>query len=193
MIKNSWIFAFLALTACTAPPEPETAAPVDTGGCRANGTGFVHGELFGALEMQIAWPDTETDCTGMARPNEGGARLRFAKRWDDADESQLVLIIGVQDLKRGATGNGFPANVTLIDERESAFFANGGVPNCWVDIYKQNSVGEAEQYEVDGIVYCSGALASQTGQQSVRLRDLRFGGVIDWTATASGTSDWVAP
>ncbi|MEL7538572.1 MAG: hypothetical protein AAFZ58_14495 [Pseudomonadota bacterium] len=140
-----------------------------------DGSGFVEAELYGALETTLTWSDGDTDCTGMPRP-ENGARLRFAGR---AAERDLVVIVGVSELQRGAIGNGFAANVTIIDETDSRFFSNGGVPNCWSDIYRQVDL-DRDRTRVDGVVYCSGALAAKQSGGSIRLRDLRFRGQISW-------------
>ncbi len=184
-------FIALLLSACTAPEEPpgEPEAPGGLSGvrCIENGTGYVNGELFGAIQSAVLWPNEGTECEGMQRPQNGGARLRFSRRFADSDDN-MVLIIGISQLKKGATGNGYPANVTLIDERDSRFFSNGGVPNCWVDIYRQHEL-EADQTQLEGILYCSGALANQAGGGGVNPRDLRFSGQIDWSPPASQATE----
>ncbi|MEM1261101.1 MAG: hypothetical protein AAGH76_01765 [Pseudomonadota bacterium] len=175
--KNSavCIAALLCTSACTAPEPPD--APQPSARCVDDGSGFVEAELYGSVETHVTWADADADCTGMPKPDDSGARLRFAGKTADRD---LVVIVGVDKLARGTTGNGFAANVTIIDESTSRFFSNGGVPNCWSDIYRQVEL-DADRTRVDGIVYCSGALAAQQAEGSIRLRDLRFRGQIVWT------------
>ncbi len=179
----------MLLLGCTAPDEPPPVEVVPRGdasaACRSDDSGFVKGELFGGLELNVEWPNLGTECEGMARPDDGGARLRFARTWADSADN-LVLIIGISDLRPGDTGNGLAANVTLIDERTSTFFANGGVPNCWVDVYRHLE-SDSGEFLIDGILYCSGALASQSGTATTRIRDIRFGGKIDWAANTQAS------
>lgn len=188
--KNSTTLALLGLTfglhACTEPPDPSQSANAEHEvgtpdlDCLPSGDGKLSGELFGAVELALQWPNSGTACEGMARPDNGGARLRFSRRFSQTDQD-LVLIVGISRIANGDTGNGYPANVTLIDERSASFYSNGGVPNCWVDVYQQ-SPGEGSNVKIDGILYCSGALAQTQGAGSVRLRDIRFSGQIDWSA-----------
>ncbi|MEM8981686.1 MAG: hypothetical protein AAGC71_01575 [Pseudomonadota bacterium] len=178
---NSTVCLALAasLSACTAPEPPDS--PAIDARCVDDGSGFVEADLFGSVETSVAWADADADCTGMPKPDDSGARLRFAGKAADRD---LVVIVGVDRLARGTTGNGFAANVTIIDESTSRFFSNGGVPNCWSDIYRQVELDD-DRTRVDGIVYCSGALAAQQSEGSIRLRDLRFRGQIVWTVEDS--------
>lgn len=194
-----WLSAsvYALLSGCTeAPPAEAPEAPnsrfaVDGPGCLGNGEGFVQGDLFGAIELSLLWDNAGTACEGMARPDDGGARLRFARRWDDSD-SDLVLILGISGLSEGQTGNGFSANATLIDERDGRFFSNGGVPNCWVDIYQHESIDEKSRFSINGILYCSGALANTNGDGSVRARDVRFAGWVDWQPVSAPAEEVLA-
>ena len=176
----AWLALAAGLAACTAPDAPVARAAGP--GCVDDGSGFVEAELYGGVAAELDWRNRDTACTGMPRPDGGGARLRFAGRTDD--ERDLVLIVGVSELERGQTGNGFAANVTIIDETTSRFYSNGGAPNCWSDIFRQADL-DANRSRIDGVVYCSGALAGLSADESIRLRDLRFRGQIDWTAEDS--------
>ncbi len=194
--KNSTALALLGIvcgiSACTEPSDPAQIAnaehEVGTPGvqCLQSGDGLLSGELFGALELNIQWPNAGTACEGMTRPDNGGARLRFSRRFSQSDQS-LVLIVGISQIANGDKGNGYPANVTLIDERNARFYSNGGVPNCWVDVYQQTPIASSDA-KIDGILYCSGALAQTQGDGSIRLRDIRFSGQIDWSGNKTGSS-----
>ncbi len=178
------IAALGILGGCTEPaatatePVPAAAPPAEVS-CSDDGLGFVEGDLFGSLTMPIDWDNDGLSCEGMPRPDERGARLRFAHKIAPHD-SRLVLIIGIDSLAPGETGNGYPATVTLIDERDSAFYSNQGVNNCWVDISEQRMADDGET-GVRGVLYCSGALARQQGDGAVTPGEIRFGGRIDWT------------
>lgn len=188
--KNSLGFALAAsagmLSACGEPAPAVEQEPAGTL-CLDNGNGFVSGELFGAVELQLSWPNAGTECRGMPRPGRG-ARLHFARPFDNS-EAKMTLIIGIEALARGVAGNGLSANVTLIDERDSAFYSNYGVPNCWVDIFRQTEVADADSTQVDGILYCSGALAKRQGTGGVTPREIRFSGRIDWPLVNDDAKD----
>ncbi|MEO0998134.1 MAG: hypothetical protein AAFX58_11515 [Pseudomonadota bacterium] len=178
------IAAFGLLGGCAEPVTPATGpAPAVEAqaavSCRDDGLGSVQGALFGSLDMPVDWGNDGLTCDGMPRPGERGARLRFAHKITPHD-SRLVLIIGIDSLAPGETGNGFSATVTLIDERDSAFYSNQGVDNCWVDISEQRMADDGET-GVHGVLYCSGALARQQGDGAVTLGEIRFGGRMDWT------------
>ena len=178
---NAAVAVALVLAGCTAPDDPAPSASAS--GCLPDGTGFVEAELFGGVSAALDWDNSAAACTGMPRPDDGGARLRFAGL--TADRQPLVVIVGVDALSRGATGNGFAANVTVIDESTSRFFSNGGAPNCWSDIFRHADI-DTDRSRVDGVVYCSGALAGVAADGSVRLRDMRFRGQIRWTGEDAG-------
>jgi len=186
--KNSLAATLVALsglvTGCTEPVIPTSAqgTPVASVACLDNGNGFVNGELFGAVEMPLSWPNAGTECLGMARPG-GGARIHFARKLPDAD-AKLTLIVGVEELTSTTSENGLGANVTLIDERDGAFYSNSGVPNCWVDIFRQTELPAGDATQVDGILYCSGALAQRQGKGAVTPREIRFSGRIEWPAVS---------
>ncbi len=166
------------LAACTAPAEPPPASGASS--CLADGNGFVTGELFGGVETALDWSNDNTVCEGMPRPKSDGARLRFAGQTGDTD---LVIIVGVTGLARNTIGNGLAANVTIIDETHQRIFSNGGVPNCWADVYRQVAAASGDDPDrtyIDGVVYCSGALAGRQTDGSVRIRDLKFRGQVLW-------------
>ena len=179
------LIAMLILTACGEGPPVET--PQLTGTCGEEGR--FNAELFGAFAATIDWEQGRIECEGMRRPNDAGARLRFAGEIGEGEASvPLAIILGIPNLKRGETGMELPTNVTVIDEREGRFFATQDVESCWSDIDRQQPHGDeasgkrnaANEFVISGILYCVSPLAELRGPASLRLSEARFVGLLDW-------------
>ncbi|MGH8223930.1 MAG: hypothetical protein ACREQZ_13255, partial [Woeseiaceae bacterium] len=59
--------------------------------------------------------------------------------------------------------------------------ATGDAPSCWSDIERQDAVAGANRYRVAGVLYCVAPLAELNGTSSIRLSELRFDGLLDWS------------
>ena len=71
--------------------------------------------------------------------------------------------------------------MTLIEEGGGRFFSTSGLGNCWTDVLEQLQLDE-DDYFVAGTLYCIAPLAEVNGDSSVTLRELEFGGYLDWSA-----------
>lgn len=175
--------AFAAMpTACQpadrAPPETAKAAPVSYA-CGENG--FLTTTLHGAIATTLNWQASDLACEGMPRPDGEGARLRFA----GSDGSrQIAIIIAMPSLQRGSTGAEIASNVTLIEEGASRFFSTPDLNNCWTDVTHVEAFGESTtRFSIAGTLYCVQPLAEVNGRSSVALTELRFQGLLDWSAS----------
>lgn len=156
------------------PPATATAAPAP--GCGESG--FLAATLYGAIATTLDWSAADLACEGMPRPNDEGARLRFAGR--DGDR-QLAIIIAVPALTRGATGAELPSNVTLIEEGNGRFFSTPDLNSCWTDVTVATPVPRsASEFVVGGTLYCVQPIVEVNGTASVTLSELRFEGLVDW-------------
>jgi len=189
------ILAGLALGGCGSPADspdksalpaanpaasilPDNAA--EASGCVDGGE--LYTELYGALEGEIEWYLDEMQCQGMPRPDGAGARLRFA---GVAGQNALpvAFIIAIPGLERGIDGVELPSNVTVIDERNARFFSTPGLDSCWTDVEAQWSVDDDRQrYRIDGVLFCISPLPEVNGETSVSVPELRFSGMLDWSA-----------
>ena len=168
--------------ACGKAPEPETAsgllpaAPAPAQGCGEDG--FVETTLYGALEGEINWTASALNCEGMRRPDDAGARLRFAGASGDI---RLAIIIAIPSLQPGQLMREMPSNVTLIEEGDGRFFSTSGNENCWTDVDAQSPLPDRpDTHSVSGTLYCITPLVEVNGDTSVSLRELRFAGLVDW-------------
>ena len=152
------------------PPAPAS------GGCDEQG--YLRTEFYGEFAGPLDWSAGDLDCDGMPRPEGAGARLRFAGRSGDLS---LAIIIAMPDLEPGVTARELGSNVTVIEEGGGRFFSTTGLGTCWTDVMQQERLDEAaERYFVAGTLYCIAPLAEVNGDSSVTLRELEFGGYLDW-------------
>jgi hypothetical protein len=173
------VAAALTLSGCGDTPEPAALPsllppPEESGGCGERG--YLRTDLYGEFAGPVDWQAGDLDCQGMPRPEGKGARLRFARQ--SADLS-LAVIIAMPGLERGMTGRELGSNVTVIEEGGGRFFSTTGLGTCWTDVLEQEPLDE-DRYFVAGTLYCIAPLAEVNGDSSVTLRELEFGGYLDW-------------
>lgn len=166
----------LLLSGCQeTPPETRTAV------ARCGMHGQLVGQLYGSLDAALDWGPEKLQCQGMPRPNNAGARLRFAGKAEMAGQSiPIAFIFGIPDLERGQGGKELRTNVTVIDEGSGRFFATQDIEACWSDIESQQQTAGESEFEIRGILYCVSPLAELHGAGSVRLSEIRFVGQVDW-------------
>ncbi len=158
-----------ALPALLPPPAPSS---------ECGERGYLRTNFYGEFSGPVDWTADDLDCEGMPRPEGAGARLRFAGR---AGELSLAIIVAMPGFERGAEARELGSNVTLIEEGSGRFFGTSGTGSCWTDVLDQQQAAE-HVYFVSGRLYCIAPLAEVNGDSSVTLRELEFGGYIDWSA-----------
>lgn len=170
----------LLLSACKAPGgEAPTATAVDAAiedtGCGP--AGQLRGSFFGSLDAAIDWRPPDLTCESMPRPDHEGMRLRFA---GPAGGGILSLIIAIPGLRRDATAEALPANVTLTVEGSGRFFNTPNLDACFVDITRHEP-GGAGSHTVGGLLYCVLPLGEINGDGAVTIQDMYFSGTADWS------------
>jgi len=144
--------------------------------------GYLSTELYGAIGTTVDWGSADLRCEGMPRPDNRGARLRFSGSIGDG--RNIAFIIALPDLKLGETGKEYPSNVTLIEEGNGRFFSTANLEVCWTDIDDIESTDDAgNRFAVGGTVYCVAPLTEVNGDSDVSIRDLKFRGLLDWSAS----------
>jgi hypothetical protein len=171
------------LAGCGDTSEPATMPvlvppPPETRGCGERG--YLRTSFYGEYSGPVDWSAGNLDCAGMPRPNGEGARLRFAGQSGDL---AIAIIVAMPDLERGSTAQELPSNVTVIEEGSGRFFSTSGLESCWTDIVSQQRIDESsDTYFIAGTLYCIAPLAEVNGDSSVTVRELQFGGQLDWSA-----------
>ena len=160
-----------------AAAESGLPASVTMAPCVMNTPGYLRGRLYGTLAATIDWGGPQMTCDGMTRPNHGGIRLVFASP-GNADQARLIFVIGIDGELDQLTGREEKANVTIIDEGSGRFFSAGGQDRCWTTVQLVEPLVENTNstFQVDGELYCAGALPSLNGRGSVTLSDFRYSG-----------------
>jgi len=184
---SAFLLFMVVLTGCEAADD-ETPAPAPTPAPKqalvadCGPAGFVRTELFGALTGKIEWDAAQVICEGMPRPDEDGARLRFAGTV--AEEYELAFIIALPGLRRGETGKELHSTVTIIEEGAGRFFSNASQDTCWTDILGLEALpGSPSQFAIRGALYCVAPLAEVNGDSDITVGDFHFRGLLDWEAS----------
>ena len=124
----------------------------------------------------------DTECTvrlghrAVPRPDGAGVRLVFAPA--DATEPQLVFVIGIDGAPDDWPGTEHGATITIIDEGRGRFFSSGGMDRCWTRILAAEPLGDPSEasVQIDGEVYCAGAIPALNQAGSVTLGEFRYSG-----------------
>ncbi len=154
------------------PPPPEAR------GCSESG--YLRTSFYGEFSGPVDWSAGNLVCEGMPRPNGEGARLRFAGKSGDL---AIAIIVAMPELERGNTARELASNVTVIEEGSGRFFSTSGLDSCWTDVVEQTRTDDGKDvYLIAGTLYCIAPLAEVNGDSSVTLRELQFGGIVDWNA-----------
>ena len=148
---------------------PETVAAAM--GCE----GYLRGQVFGSLAMELDWSGERLRCGAMNRPDGKGIRLHIA--WDQGNDEHLVLVLGIDGVTAPVEGLERPVNVTFIDERSGHFYSSGGIGRCWTDIAELASLSTRDRRrQLKGRLYCTGALPALNDRSSLTLGDLHYYG-----------------
>lgn len=145
--------------------------------------GHLSAQLYGAIETRLDWDEDDLECTGMPRPEGKGIRLRLAAT-DATTGSELVFIIAIPGFERSSGPAEFDTNTTLIESGHGRFFSTPDTDNCLVDVEAVTGIDESgERYAISGALYCVMPLPEVNGDSSVFIPELRFAGLLDWTAS----------
>lgn len=145
--------------------------------------GLLAADLFGAIETRLDWTRNDLECSGMPRPEGRGVRLRLAGPQQNGD-AELVFIIALPEFGRDGGPAEFDANVTLIAAGAGRFFSTPDTRNCLVDVTAVSALDTAgDRYSIAGTLYCVAPLPEINGDTSVSVPELRFSGLLDWSAS----------
>ncbi|MEZ5564795.1 MAG: hypothetical protein R3F24_04435 [Gammaproteobacteria bacterium] len=192
-LGTALVLAIAGVTLTQDLPAPQSRADRTTGPiagpgtaedlnlpCTLEPTGFLRGQIFGAVTVAADWTGDGLYCNGMARPDGRGVRLFFAHEL--AGSGRLSIQISIDGPPDKLAGHETPANVTIIDP-SGRFFSSGGFGRCWTRIDDVRQQHGASELRIDGIVYCVGALPAIRDAASLTLGDLQFAGRVIVDAT----------
>ena len=192
--RNSRLLLPLALCAgCQDRGAEALAGPADAApgpSCVGPAVTVLGGDVYGSLQRKITATVANTECRGMPRPGNNGARLQFVYQpaRGTADDTALTVILGVDGLARLATGEGLRTTVTFVDQAGARIFSSADRDTCHSDVTAHEAGPRAGLTLVTGVAYCTAAIPEVNGDGSLRLTELRFSGHIRWPAAADDTT-----
>lgn len=173
----------LSLSAGDAPqlasgrtPDSATRFQDDIQPCILDRSGYIHGQAYGAIGLNVDWTGTDLACGGMTRPAEHGVRLVFASP-ADSQSNRLVFVIGIDRMLDDLVNRESAVNLTIIDERTGRFFGTRGMDRCWTSVSELHELSSAPtSFRVDGEFYCAGSIPSLSDNASVTLSEFHYSG-----------------
>ncbi len=189
------LIAFLHLAIPDAVAIPPAATEPRTERCLPENAGFLSMRLRGSIEADVNWHEPGLECTGMARPDGRGMRLRFAGRLPEAGE--LAILFAAPDLGMGVSARGVPVNVTLLDETGERIYGTQGENRCVFDEVEQTALDDQSlpprSYRVTARGFCTVPATALDGDGSVLLTRFDFAGLVSYSEGDAATAAEPAP
>ena len=169
LLLTAWLaVAPLALPAADGAAN-ETA-------CLPDGAGQLQMAISGHFDAVLDWGNAGTRCAGGPRPDGNALRLMFSRA-----EDAVLIVIAVTGLERGGTGDGLPANLTLVREGRAEFFGTLGADTCLVDVAENTPLaGVPGAYRVSGSGRCLAPIEAVAGSSEIRIAPFQFTGYAEW-------------
>lgn len=150
--------------------------------CEEDDPGDATCALSGALSGDVAYTLPGPDgvaCVTQFSSDDDDAFDGFDVAYATFNERSLRVDLGVEDVKRGLTGDAFPAEVRVVDGDITVASVD-----CSVDIDEHVLVGPAElgneYWQVRGAGRCDGPLTNEAGE-SVTIAPFEFSAQLTWT------------
>jgi hypothetical protein len=176
------------LTAQPAPHPAPVGETVEKGGeCLPGHEGFLRARLSGSTKEELNWHGPTLECSGGARPDGAGVRVRFTQAV--APQTQRwVLVFGISGLKEGRRGRTLPANVTLIREGTGEFYSTQGDDKCTVDDIRQVAIvgipRKTRSYRITARGFCTEPARSLKGPGAILISRFDFEGRLDFESAS---------
>jgi hypothetical protein len=160
-----------------APPAPTApVTPATPARCLESGDGYFRARLAGAIEANIDWPNSGTQCEGESKNTPPGVRLSFQRVPSGAPD--LLFVIGLSGVREGRPGREMRANLTIIVQGTDRFFGTLGDSRCTVDSLSQRRLGSAKVYRVEARGFCTQPAHAVRGDGAVLVSTFEFAGMV---------------
>ena len=154
----------------------ESPAPMR---CLPGRDGFITMRLRGSIEQEVHWTEPALACTGMARPDGKGLRVRFA---GTLDGGELAVVFAAPELAIGSSARGVPVNVTLLDGAGERIYGTQGDSRCEFDSVEQRPIEDSTRpgrsYRISARGFCVAPARALDGDGSVLLTRFDFAGRV---------------
>jgi hypothetical protein len=165
-----------AHTASENAPASRVATPaVVAPACLSSGDGYLRAKLAGAVETQLDWPNSGTECHGESRGSPPGVRLSFRR---DRASPDLLLVFGLTGVEQGKPARELAANVTVIVQGTSRIYGTLGDSRCTVDRLEQRQLATAGTYRIEARGFCTQPAHAVRGSGDVLISTFEFAGPV---------------
>ena len=160
-----------ANTAVTAAAQP----PVS---CLSSGDGYLRARLAGAIDAEIDWPNSGTQCDGEARQEPRGVRLKFARPQGSVPD--LLFVFGIGGVREGEPAHALGVNLTVIVQGSSEIFGTLGESRCTVDSLAQRALPVAGSWRVEARGFCTQPAHAVRGEGALLVSRFDFAGIVSY-------------
>jgi hypothetical protein len=168
----------MALPAMANPPLLNSQ-PIGPSGCLPSGDGYLRAHLAGAIDAEIDWPNSGTQCEGESRDKPAaGVRLSFRRMAGGAPN--LLLVFGLTGVVAGKPAHAIGANVTVVVQGKSRIFGTLGDARCTVDSLTQRPLSPSNVYRVEARGFCTSPAHAIRGDGDVLVSTFEFAGIVNY-------------
>ena len=136
-------------------------------------------KLGGAVEAQLDWPNSGTECQGESRDSPPGVRLSFRR---DSSNPSLLLVFGLTGVLQGQAGREIAANVTVFVQGTSKVYGTLGDSRCTVDRLEQRPLPTAGAFRIEARGFCTQPAHAVHGSGDVLVSTFEFAGPVIYAA-----------
>ena len=148
--------------------------------CLPGHDGFITMRLRGSIEREVRWTEPALECTGMARPDGKGLRVRFAGA---IDGGELAIVFAAPNLGIGRSARSVPVNVTLLDGVGERIYGTQGESRCEFDTVEQQLIEDGalpgRSYRISARGFCVAPARGMDGDGAVLLTRFDFAGIVN--------------
>ncbi len=189
-----WTLGTLSLASGTPPgTAAASGAPAasETASCLPSGDGYLRAHVAGAIDADIDWPNSGTQCQGEPRSKPPGVRLSF--RREPGGSRDLLFVFGLTGIREGQPARAAGANLTIILQGTDRIFGTLGDSRCTVDSLTQRRLKVAGSYRVEARGFCTQPAHAVRGDGAVLVSTFDFAGLVNYAADAASGASAAAP
>jgi hypothetical protein len=170
-MRNCWLLALL-LVGCGSGEDSDGSGG---NGFPAGTTCGLSVALSGGVEQTVEGADSVACATQLS--SGSGIEAGFLPV---GDGPVTMVTIAVDDVEKGKTGAGFPADVRVRDESGTEWHTIECTADISAHTFSKND-GFSDQYQAAGSGTCTGPASSGGAQPNVDVSPFAFVAVIGWT------------
>jgi len=167
--------------AAAPAPAAATAADAAAANCLPGAQGYLHAQLRGALNTDLAWADAEMTCEGGGRPDGRGIRVSISGPL--AKDRRLQLLFGIDNRSATQSSPALPTNITAILEGEKQLFATLGDDKCTTERLQLIPLGTGSAQRVEARGFCTGPASTLDGRDRLLVTTFEFSARVVLPAT----------